>query len=324
MMGSGALRKTISIVTPCFNEEENVRQCYETVRALFDGPDAPLARYDFEYLFCDNGSQDRTVSILEEIAAADRRVKVIVNSRNFGASLNLFNGIANATGDAVVASIAADLQDPPEMIPAFVEQWENGYEVVFGVRANRREAPPLTLARRLFYRLLNRFAPFEIPPDVGDFHLIDRVVADALRQQDDYYPYVRGLIAYSGFRSTGIRYEMRERLRGASKASLYDLVDLALNAFVSFGRVPMRLCLLAGLMLAAISLLVALFFLVTNILFYRQLAPPGIPTLTIALFFFSGVQLFFIGMLGEYLLATHAQVRRRPFVIERRRINFDD
>ena len=318
------MKKRISIVTPCFNEEDNVRPCYDAVRRLFDGDDAPLAGYDFEYLFCDNASQDRTVAILEEIAAADRRVKVIVNSRNFGASLNLFNGIVNATGDAVVASIAADLQDPPELIPDFVKQWEAGHEVVYGIRANRREAPVLTTARRLFYRLLNHFAPFEIPPDVGDFHLLDRKVVDALARQDDYYPYVRGLIAYSGFRSTGIRYEMRERLRGQSKARLYDLVDLALNAFVSFGRVPMRICLLLGLGLAALSILVALFFLVTNILFYRQFAPPGIPTLTIALFFFSGVQLFFIGMLGEYMLATHAQVRRRPFVIERRRINFDD
>ncbi|MBK9128238.1 MAG: glycosyltransferase family 2 protein [Phycisphaerales bacterium] len=312
-------RKLISIVTPVWNEELNVLDCYEAVRQLFE---TQLAGYDYEHIFCDNASTDRTVEILRELAARDRRVRVILNARNFGPARSVFNGLLATRGDAVVPLLAADQQDPPEVIVEFVRHWEAGHEVVFGIRANREEGWLMRSARRAYYRLVTRFADIHIPPDVGEFQLIDRVVVDALRRCDDYYPYLRGLIASCGFRAVGVSYTWRARRKGLSKNRLYHLVDQGLNGLISFTNIPLRLCLLFGLLLAAASLLFAIVVFVVNLIYFRELSPPGIPTLIVAIFFFSGVQLFFFGVLGEYISAIHAQVRKRPLVVERERINF--
>ncbi len=312
-------RKLISIVTPVWNEELNVLDCYEAVRQLFE---TRLAGYDYEHIFCDNASTDRTVEILRELAARDRRVRVILNARNFGPARSVFNGLLATRGDAVVPLLAADQQDPPEVIVEFVRHWEAGHEVVFGIRANREEGWLMRSTRRAYYRLVMRFADIHIPPDVGEFQLIDRVVVDALRRCDDYYPYLRGLIASCGFRATGVAYTWKARRKGLSKNRLYHLVDQGLNGLISFTNIPLRLCLLFGLILAAASLLFAIVVFVVNLIYFRRLSPPGIPTLIVAIFFFSGVQLFFFGVLGEYISAIHAQVRKRPLVVERERINF--
>jgi polyisoprenyl-phosphate glycosyltransferase len=311
-------RKLISVVTPVFNEAENVTECYEALQRVF----AQLPAYDYEHIFCDNASTDGTVRIVKEFAARDPRVKLIVNARNFGPFASTFNALLAATGDAVVVLLAADLQDPPEIILQFVRHWEEGYEVVYGIRANREEGFVMRAIRKSYYRLVSRFAGIEIPLDVGEFQLIDRVVLDALRQCDDYYPYIRGLIASCGFRAIGVPYTWRARKRGLSKNRLYHLTDQALNGLISFTNVPMRLCLFAGFILACLSLAVAFITFAVNLLFYRKLAPAGIPTLVVAIFFFSGVQLFFFGVLGEYISAIHFQVRKRPLVVERERVNF--
>src|SRR5262249_21491686 len=196
-------RKLISILTPCYNESENVRDCYLAVRKLFE---TTLAAYDYEHIFADNASTDDTVGILKELAADDTRVKIIVNARNFGPFRSAFNALLSARGDAVVVFLAADLQDPPEMIAEFVRRWEDGNEIVYAVRKQREEPRLLRLARKAYYRVVNKFAYAEIPPDVGEFQLIDRVVVEALRRFDDYYPYIRGMIAVCGFRATGIDY----------------------------------------------------------------------------------------------------------------------
>ncbi len=312
-------RKKIGIVTPCYNEEDNVSKCHAAVKELFAGP---LADYDYEHLFCDNCSTDATVERLRAIAAADDRVRVIVNSRNFGALRNIYNGLMAVGGDAVVPMLAADLQDPPDILPTFVHHWEKGYKVVYGVRARREEFWLMSALRRIFYGLVNRWSPFNIPQNTGEYQLIDRVVVDQLRLFDDHFPYIRGMIAYCGFSSIGVPYVWTRRRHGLSKSTAASLIEQGLNGIISFSTVPMRLALFSGFVMSALSILAALIMLVINLIYYRELAPPGIPLLTVGLFFFAGVQLFFIGLLGEYILAVHSQVRRRPLVIEQARINF--
>jgi glycosyltransferase involved in cell wall biosynthesis len=314
-----AARKVISIVTPCFNEALNVRDCYEAVRSMFA---KELSGYDYEHIFCDNASSDDTVKILRELAAADPHVKVIVNARNFGPFNSMFNGLLHTSGDAVVPMLAADLQDPPEVILEFVKRWEEGYEVVYGIRANREESWPMRTMRSIYYRLVNRCANIDIPINAGEFALIDRVLVTAIRQCEDYYPYLRGLIANCGFRSVSVSYTWKARKKGFSKNRLYQLFDQALNGLISFTNLPMRLCLISGMFIALASVCYSLFTIIANLVYYREFAPPGIPTLIAALFFFSGVQLAFMGVLGEYISAIHFQVRKRPLVIERERINF--
>jgi glycosyltransferase involved in cell wall biosynthesis len=313
-------KKLISIVTPCYNEEDNVGECYETVKKIVE---EQLPDYTYEHIFCDNASTDGTVSRLKEIAKLDRRVKIIVNARNVGPFRSTFNGLLSTSGDAVLVLLAADLQDPPELLPEFVKKWREGHEVVFGVRKRREENFLLLWTRKIYYRLVNQLANIHIPPDAGEFQLVDRVIIDALRQCDDYYPYIRGLVANCGFRTTRIEYTWKARKRGLSKNRLLHLVDQGLNGLVSFTMVPLRLCMFFGLLVAVSSLVFSLVTLVINLL-HRELAPPGIPTLIVAVFFFAGLQLFFFGVLGEYIGAIHFQVRKRPLVIERERINFDE
>lgn len=312
-------KKLISIVTPCYNEEANVLECYEKLKEIFTNQ---LPDYDYEHIFCDNNSADDTLKILREIAKEDIRVKVISNARNFGAFNSMFNGLLAASGDAVIPFLPADMQDPPELIPEFVKQWNQGYEIVYGVRSNREESPVMHGVRRLYYRLVNRFANINIPLNVGEFTLIDKKVHEALRQYEDYYPYLRGMIANCGFRSTLVPYTWKARRRGVSKGNLYGLVDAGLNGLISFTNVPMRLCMFAGFFLATLSIAYAVIAFVATLIWFQGIAPPGVPTLTVALFFFSGINLFFLGVLGEYISAIHFQVRKRPLVVERERINF--
>ncbi len=312
-------RRLISIVTPVWNEELNVRECYEAVRRLFA---TDLAAYDYEHIFADNASTDQTIPMLRQLAGADPRVKVILNARNFGPSRSIFNALLATTGDAVVPLLGVDLQDPPEIVVEFVRRWEAGHEVVYGIRANREEGLLMRSVRHVYYRAVTRFADLYIPPDVGEFQLIDRIVVDALRHCDDYYPYVRGLIASCGFRATGVPFTWKARQRGFSKNRLYHLIDQGLNGLISFTNIPMRLCMLIGLLISVPSLLYAFATLIVNLLYFRRFSQPGIATLIVAIFFFSGVQLFFFGVLGEYISAIHFQVRKRPLVVERERINF--
>ncbi len=313
-------KKLISIVTPVFNEEMNVEDCYAAIRRIFE---SNLPNYDYEHIFCDNCSRDRTVEILRELAAADRRVKVILNARNFGPMRSNFNGILETSGDAVVVFLPADLQDPPEVIVDFVREWENGHEIVYGIRSKREESFVMRNIRRAYYRLVTRVADIHIPPDVGEFQLVDKAVIEALRQHDDYYPYVRGMIAGCGFRSTGIAYTWKARAKGISKAKMYLLIDQALNGLISFTNLPMRMSMFIGLSISVLSIGYAIYSLILALAFHTHLVSPGIATLIVAVFFFAGVQLFFLGVMGEYISAIHFQVRKRPLVIVRERINFD-
>lgn len=309
--------KTITVVSPCFNEEKNVEECYRTVREIFE---TQLPDYNLEHIFIDNASTDKTASILRGIAQSDPRVKVIINARNFGLFRSTFNGLKYATGDATVVMLPVDLQDPPDLIPEFVKHWESGIEVVAGARSTREESYPLRTARHLFYRIVNRLSDFEIPIDVGEFQLIDRKVLDAVLKHRDHYPYIRGIIASCGFKRLVIPYTWQARKRGVSSLNFPILVDQALNGIFSFTKAPMRLCTFVGFGIAAFCILFSLISVVLYLL-SPDLAPRGTMTIIVALFFLSGVQLIFIGMLGEYVTSLHAQVRGGPLVIERERIN---
>jgi polyisoprenyl-phosphate glycosyltransferase len=311
----------VSIITPCLNEEGNVQVCRDRVRAVFD---EKLPEYDYEHVFADNGSTDRTRTLLKEMAAEDSRVKVILNSRNFGAEASMFNAVKRTSGDIVMVMIPADLQDPPELLPEFIGKWKDGYKVVYGVRRQREESAILAATRRIFYRAVAWLSSVDIPQNVGEYQLIDKSVVVALRKFDENQPYLRGMIASCGFRSTGIDYEVQSRAAGRSTMNLWRLIDQGLNGLISFSSLPLRLCMACGVVIAIASLIYALTSLLISLVYFRELAPPGIPTLIVALFFFGGVQLFFLGVLGEYVSAIHAQVRRRPLVIEEETLNFEE
>ncbi len=313
-----AQKKLISVVTPCYDEFHSVRDCYQTVRDIFA---RELPGYDYEHIFCDNASTDGTDGVLRELAAQDDHVKVIFNSRNFGPARSTMNGILRTSGDAVFVFLPADMQDPPDLMPEFVRLWEQGFKVVCGIRANREENVLLASARKLYYRLVSRVADVSIKPNVGDFQLVDRAVVEALRQCDDYNPYLRGMIVQCGFASIGVPYTWRARKKGFSKSNLAHLLDTGLNGILSFSKLPMRLCMVSGITVAVLSILYALVGFIATLFAGRQ-AQPGIATLIVAQFFFAGFQLFFLGVLGEYIAAIFFQVRKRPLVVERETLNF--
>lgn len=312
--------KKISIITPCFNEEASILECIQEVRKIFE---RDLPTYDFEHIFCDNCSTDRTVDLLKAEASQDKRIKIIVNSRNFGILKNTYNGVLNASGDAAILFLPVDLQDPPELIPAFVAKWEQGFEIVYGIRKEREEGFFIRNARKVYYRLLSRLTYVDYPPDTGDFQLVDRVVLNAMKNIDDAQPFMRLMTFDCGFRATGIPYTWRARKHGVSRNRLKHMIGQGMNGIVSFSGAPLRLALFLGLVLSGLSLLYAFAVALLTLVGHIPSAGHGVPTMIVALFFFGGVQLFFVGILGEYILAIYNQVRRKPLVVERERVNFN-
>jgi glycosyltransferase involved in cell wall biosynthesis len=314
------MRKVLSVITPCFNEEASVRECYETVKQVMDTelPDTSASTSS-----ATTRPPTARVEILREIAAQDRSVKVIVNSRNFGILRNNYNGVLAATGDAVVLFMPVDLQDPPDLIPTFVKHWEAGAEIVYGIRAQRQEGFLMRNSRKLYYQVLSRLSYVDYPPNVGDFQLVDRKVVDSMKRIDDAQPFMRMMPFECGFRSVGISYTWRARKHGISRNRFHQLIDQALNGLISFSNAPLRMALWTGFVIAAFSFIYTIgVFLMTLFGFVRSEA--GIPTVIVAVFFFGGVQLLFLGIIGEYIIAIFNQVRRRPLVFERERINFEE
>jgi glycosyltransferase involved in cell wall biosynthesis len=309
--------KKISVITGVYNEEATVSVAYEVIQKEFS---KLSSKYDYEHIFMDNCSTDQTLSILKEIAAKDKRVKVISYSKNFGSLKSGFVGYTCATGDAVI-DFEANLKDPPELISTFVKYWEDGYDVVYGVRNKTKDNFLMLFMRKTFYRLCSLLSEEPLPLNAGGFRLVDRKVVDELIKLDDYKPYVRGLITTIGFRQIGINYERKARPYGKSKSNLSYLVDFAINAFVSYSIVPIRFCTYTGITLSALSFLTAILYVIIK-LFFWNIQAPGIATVIIIVLFFSGVQLFFLGVIGEYIGAIHSQVRKKPFVVVREKINF--
>jgi len=312
-------KKLLSVVTPCYNEEASIVHCYETVRDILANE---LPEYDYEHIIADNASTDGTLDLLRDIAGRDPRVKVIANARNFGPMRSHFNALLAASGDVVVVFIPADLQDPPELIPQFVRLWEHGHDVVYGIRAVREEGVAMRWLRSMFYRLVTLSNNFHIPPDVGDFQVIDKKVLQALRQFGDQYPYLRGMIFYCGFPSIGVPYTWKRRERGISNNRLSSLIDQGLNGWLTFSNFPLRLAMIAGVGMASLSGLYGLIILAKYLISSQPPAEPGITTIILALLMFSGIQLFILGLIGEYVGSINTHTRRHPRVVERERINF--
>jgi len=309
--------KLISIVTPCFNEEENVEELYKQVREIFDN----LSGYKYEHIFIDNASADNTVPILKRLAKDDKNIKIIVNARNFGHIRSPYYALLQASGEAVI-SIVADLQDPTEMIPSFIEKWEEGYKVVLGVKVSSGESFFMFNIRKMYYNFINRVSEIELTKNNTGFGLYDKRIIEILRQVDDPYPYFRGLISDIGFESFKIEYKQPARKRGITKNNFYTLYDIAMLGITNHSKLPLRLAAMSGFLLSALSLLIAMVYLIYKVLYWNSFSL-GIAPVVIGIFFFSSVQLFFTGIIGEYIGSIHTQVLKRPLVIERERINFE-
>jgi len=310
--------KKITIITPCFNEEDNVEICAFAVKKIMNDN---LPNYDYEHIFADNASNDRTFKILNQLALNDKNIKVILNSRNVGPFRNMWNAMKSASGDAIIPLLPADLQDPPSIIPRLVQNWEDGYLVTYGVRINRQESFLMRFSRSIYYKLINKFASTVIPPNSGEFLLADKKVIDSLLKNDDYYPYIRGLIAQTEVKSASISYTWEKRKRGKSKNSFVSLIDQAINGFVSTSRIPARLALLGGFVTSIIGIFYAVFTAI-NVWVSDENIPVGVPTIIVGIFLLSGIQLLFLGLIGEYVLSIHGQVRRSPEMFELEKINF--
>jgi glycosyltransferase involved in cell wall biosynthesis len=309
--------RLISIVTPCYNEEENVENTYKEVQRIFE----QLGGYAYEHIFIDNASKDRTVAILKDIARQDKNVKIIVNTRNFGHMRSPYHALLQANGDAVITFVA-DLQDPPSMIPEFIKKWEEGYRVVVGIKAQSEETPLMFAVRKLYYNLINRLADIELIKNFTGFGLYDKKVIEILREIKDPYPYFRGLVADVGFEIARIEYIQPARKRGITKNNFYTLYDTAMLGITNHSKVPLRIATMLGFAMSIISLWAAILYFVYKLVFWNTFSV-GIAPLVIGLFFFSSVQLFFLGIIGEYIGSIQTQVLKRPLVIEKERINFD-
>lgn len=311
--------KKISVTTGCYNEEEMVRDVYEEIKKIFVGLEG---RYEYEHIFMDNCSTDKTLSILKDIASNDKRVKVLAYSKNFGPLKTEIVGYTYATGDAVI-NFVGNLKDPPELINTFIEYWEKGFEVIYGIRKKTGDNFLMSFMRRFFYWFCNFLSQEKLPLNAGGFSLLDRKVVNELLKLDDHKPYTRGLIASIGFKQTGVEYERRKRPKGKSKSNIGYLVDFAINAVVSYSIKPIRLCTYIGMGLAGLSFLTVIVYFILKLCgWHAQI--PAVSALIMAVLFFSGIQLFFLGVIGEYIGAIHSQVRKKPYVVIREKINFEE
>jgi glycosyltransferase involved in cell wall biosynthesis len=309
--------KTISIVTPCFNEADNVEELYRRVRAVL----AALGNYRYEHIFIDNSSTDETVAVLKRLAKRDPNVKVIVNARNFGHLRSPMHAIHQATGDAVITMVA-DLQDPPEMIADMVREWENGYYMVLGIKRSSEENPLMFRIRKIYYRLVNQLSSIKTFENFTGFGLYDRRVVDLIKSFDDPYPYFRGMIAEIGLPHKELLFDQPARKRGITKNNFYSLYDLGMLGIINHSKVPLRLTAFAGFLGAMLSFLAGFGYFVYKLLFWDRFSV-GIAPLVIGIFFLGSIQLVFMGILGEYVGAIHTQVQRRPYAVELERVNFE-
>jgi len=309
-------RKLISVITPCYNEEGNVEELHRRIAAVFE----TIPQYDWEHIYIDNASCDSTPRLLRQMAAADSRVKVILNTRNFGHIRSPFHALLQARGDACV-SLASDLQDPPELITEFIEKWEQGYKVALGQKITSAESPIFFFIRTAYYKLVRKLADIDLIQHVTGFGIYDQQVVEQFRKINDPYPYARGLISDLGYEVARIQYHQPVRRAGITKNNFYTLYDMAMLGITNHSKVPLRMATLLGFAMSLLSLFTAIGYLIYKLLFWYNF-PIGQAPVIIGLFLFSSVQLFFTGVLGEYIAAIHTQVQHRPLVIEKERINF--
>jgi glycosyltransferase involved in cell wall biosynthesis len=308
-------KRLISLVMPVYNEEANLDRAYAALTAVFEG----LPRYDLEFVFTDNHSEDRTFERLTALAKLDSRIRVIRFTRNYGFQRSLLTAYRHAHGDAAI-QIDCDLQDPPELIPQFIALWEQGHDVVVGLRRRRQEPRLLTLGRRAFYALLSRISDDQVTRDAGDFRLVDRSVINRLKALNDFNPYVRGVVSSMAARETGIPYDRMQRIHGRSKFPLRKLVGFALDGILGHSVLPLRLASYAGLFISLVTFVLSFFYLFEALLFGRSW-PSGFATLIVVTLFGVSLNAIFLGIIGEYVSRIYQQVRFRPLVVVESTLN---
>lgn len=309
-------KKLISIVTPSYNEIDNIELLLSRIREVI----APLDRYDFEILVIDNCSIDGTQEKIRELASQDMRIKAIFNSRNFGHIRSPYYGILQSTGEATIY-MASDFQDPPEFIPQFIEEWEKGWKLVMAVKPASEASAVMHFLRKTYYRLIDRISDVSILRNSTGFGLYDKKVLDNLRKINDPYPFLRGLICELGYPIKAIPFVQPRRFGGITKNNFYTLFDIAMLGIVGHSKLPIRIASFLGIILGVLSVFIAFIFLALKLIFWESF-PIGSAPIVIGLFFLFGVQLFFIGILGEYIASIHGYVQNRPIVVEKERINF--
>lgn len=308
--------KLISIVIPCYNEEDNVLKLYEKIKDIFK----KLSHYQYECIFIDNDSKDKTINILREMALIDSNIKIIINTRNFGHIRSPYYGLLQTNGDASIL-IAADLQDPPQMIYDFILAWESGYKIVIGIKEKSEESRIMFAIRRLYYKFVTAIAEVDLVRNFTGFGLYDRDFINILKKIDDPYPYFRGFISDIGFSRKEISYTQPTRKYGKTKNNFYTLYDTAMLGITNYSKLPIRLATIGGFILSIVSLFLSGLFLISKLIFWKSFSM-GIAPILCGLFFFFSVQLFFIGLLGEYIGSIHTKILKRPLVIEEERVNF--
>lgn len=312
-------RKKISVMIPCYNEEENARPIYEAVRNELQ---KSCPQYDYEILFIDNKSQDGTREVIRRICAEDSHVRAIFNARNFGQFNSPYYGMLQTTGDCAIP-ICADFQDPVELIPRFVAEWEKGYKIVIGRKTKSRENGFIYFLRSCYYKIIKKMSSVEQIEQFTGFGLYDKSFLDVLRRLDDPIPFIRGIVAELGPERKEIEYTQPQRRAGKTHNNWYSLYDAAMLSFTSYTKVGLRIATFGGFLVSAASFLIALYYLVMKLLYWDRFVAGNIPIL-IGVFFLGGVQMFFIGLLGEYIMSINTRVMHRPLVVEEERLNFED
>lgn len=311
--------KKISILVPTYNEEENVEPLSE---AIIEQLNNNLPYYDYELVFIDNCSKDSTQHVLQRICQNNKKIKAIFNAKNFGQNNSPVYGICQTTGDCTIL-MCADFQDPVDMIPKLVHEWENGYKIVSAIKTSSKENKMMRFFRTCYYKTIKKMSDVEQIEHFTGFGLYDKSFVEVLRNLDDCSPFLRGIVAELGYQRKEIPYEQARRRAGKTKNNWYSLYDIAMLSFTSYTKIGMRIATLLGFLLSVLSLLVALIYLILKLVYWDKF-PMGNAPILIGVFVLGGIQLFFIGLLGEYILNINTRMMKRPLVIEEKRINFND
>lgn len=311
--------KTISIVVPCYNEEENINALYQAIDHIFK---TELPKYTYELIFIDNDSKDRTREIIRGLCDQDKRVKGILNAKNFGQFNSPYYAMLQSTGDCTIL-MAADFQDPVEMIPKYVKEWEKGYKIVIGIKKSSKENKIMYWLRSCYYKTIKKLSDVEQIEHFTGFGLYDHKFIKVLQELDDPTPFLRGIVAELGFRRREIPYEQPKRRAGKTSNNFYRLYDAAMLSVTSYTKVGLRLATIFGSICSFASMMVALVYLIMKLVYWDRF-PAGMAPLLIGMCFLGSVQIFFIGLVGEYVLSINARVMKRPLVIEEERINFTE
>lgn len=312
-------KKTISVMIPCFNEEENARAIYEAVENEFL---TALPQYDYEILFIDNKSTDKTRDIIRQICSENKKVKAIFNCKNFGQFNSPYYGLLHTSGDCCI-TMCADFQDPVEMIPVFVKEWENGYKIVCGIKTKSKENKLIYAARSIYYKMIKKMSSVDQIEQFTGFGLYDKSFIETLRELKDPQPFFRGIVAELGPTRKEIEYEQPKRRAGKTHNNFFTLYDAAMLSFTSYTKIGLRLAIFAGGILSAIGFIIALVYLILKLIYWNRFSAGTAPIL-IGVFLMGSIQLFFIGLLGEYIMNINNRVMNRPLVVEEERLNFDD